>query len=111
MPGCVRAVETSGLLRKDLEKMNEIYRIKKGFLLRRMGGSAVVVAVDEAAKSFKGVIKLNEVGAFLWERLNEGATVEQLVQAVTDAYDVEREQARANIESFLAKAKEGGLLV
>ena len=91
--------------------MSEIYQIKKGFLLRRMGGSAVVVAVGEAAKSFKGVIKLNEVGAFLWERLSDGATAEQLLQAVTDTYDVESEQARENIESFLAKAKEGGLLV
>jgi len=93
----------------DNKEMN-VYKIKKGFLLRRMGGSAVVVAVGETAKAFKGVIKLNEVGAFLWELLTVGATNEQLLAEVTSHYDVEEEQAKIHIERFLQQLKEGDVL-
>ena len=46
------------------------------------------------------MIKLNEIGAFLWEKLSEDIEEEKLVEAVTDAYDIDSATARKYIISF-----------
>ena len=42
-------------------------KIKKGFIVRKVGGENIAVPVGERGKSFHGMIKLNETGNFLWE--------------------------------------------
>ena len=44
-------------------------KTKKGFLLRRLGDEFMVVAIGEASKSFNGMIRLNDTGAFYWKEL------------------------------------------
>ena len=42
-------------------------KIKKGFVVRKVGGENIVVPVGETSKTFHGMIKLNESGGFLWK--------------------------------------------
>ena len=51
-------------------------KIRNGFMLRKVGGQNVVVAVGAASRDFNGIIKLNETGAFLWELLKSERTPE-----------------------------------
>ena len=51
-----------------------------------------------------------EVGAFLWEKLMEGTTEEDLVQDVTKQYEVGTEKAAGDVKKFLEKLKSQGLL-
>ena len=39
-------------------------KTKKGFLLRKLGTEYMVVAIGEASRSFNGMIRMNETGAF-----------------------------------------------
>lgn len=43
-------------------------KIKEGFVLRNMGGQAVVVSIGSASKVFNGMVKLNETGEYLWKK-------------------------------------------
>ena len=61
-------------------------RAKKGFLKRQVGDRAVVVPVGEAAKAFHGMINLMEM------------------------YEIESEQAKKSLDTFLAKLREAGVL-
>jgi len=56
------------------------------------------------------VTKLNEVGGFIWERLKQGSTLEMLVRGLTGEYDIEPEQARADIEAFVDRLIGCGLV-
>ncbi len=85
-------------------------KIKDGFLLREVAGNYIVVPVGAASVDFNGMITLNEVGAFLWERLNEGATTGQLCDAVIETYDISREQANKDILDFMNRLSEADLL-
>ena len=85
-------------------------KIKKGYILREVAGNYIVVAVGEAVKNFNGIINLNETGAFLWKRLEEGATEEQLKTALLEEYDVEEQIAENDIKAFISKLTEKGLL-
>ena len=46
-------------------------KIKKGFVLRVVGGENVVVPVGEMSKVFHGMINLNDTGAFMWKFFSE----------------------------------------
>lgn len=87
-------------------------KIKENFVLRELCGSFVVVAVGEQTLNFKGMIKLNETGAFLWQKMAEAdVTEEALLEAMLAEYDVEKEVAATDIEEFINLLKEADLLV
>lgn len=75
-------------------------KIKKGFVIREVGGDHVVVPVGEMSKQFHGMINLNGTGAFLWNFYSQEHTLEDGVNALCAEYDVEAERARADVERF-----------
>ena len=75
-------------------------KIKKGFVIRVVGGENVVVPVGEMSKNFHGMINLNETGAFLWRFFSEEHTLEEGVDALCGEYEVERERAAADVDRF-----------
>ena len=86
-------------------------KTKSGFLLRKVSEAYVVVATGEAAKSFNGMITLNETGAFLWEKITEGCDgKEALVAALLEEYDVDKAIAERDVDAFVKSVSEAGLL-
>ena len=47
-------------------------------------------------------LSVNQTGALLWTRLVNGATEEELVSVLLDAFDVRQERADADVAGFLA---------
>ena len=86
-------------------------KIKNGFILRNVSDAYVVVAVGEAAKDFNGMITLNETGAFLWKTLADGcADKNELVTKLLSEYDVDKALAERDVDAFVKKLDERGLL-
>ena len=86
-------------------------KIKENFVLRELCGSFVVVAVGEQTLNFKGLIKLNETGVFLWKNMAEkDVTEEELLQALLSEYEVEKDVAQTDIKEFINLLKEADLL-
>lgn len=85
-------------------------KIKKGFILREVAGSFLVVAVGAAVKEFGGMVNLNETGAFLWKRLEDDCSENELVDALLSEYNVNRETAEKDVKAFTDKLKEANLL-
>ncbi|MBQ9604231.1 MAG: PqqD family protein [Firmicutes bacterium] len=85
-------------------------KIKDGYLLRTVAGSNIVVPIGEGAIDFSGVITLNEVGAFLWRALENGADKDELLQKLTAEYEVDDATASADIDAFIARLREASLL-
>ena len=83
-------------------------KIKKGFVLRVVGGENVVVPVGAMSKVFHGMINLNETGAFMWKFFSEEHTLEGGVAALRCEYDVEEERARQDIEKFMNTVQQNG---
>ncbi len=85
-------------------------KIKSGFIVRPVAGSYVVVAVGEKTVDFNGIMTLNETGYFLWQKMEKGAEKEELLKAITEEYAVEESVALADIERFMNKLEETGLV-
>ena len=85
-------------------------KIKKVFVLEKVGDSYLACATGKLAREFKGLVRLNETGAFLWEKLSEGATEEDLVKAILGEYEIEEATAKADVAAFVQKVKDNGLV-
>ena len=85
-------------------------KIKKGFVLRVVGGESVVVPVGEMSKQFHGMINLNETGAFLWRFFTEEHSLEEGVDALCGEYEVERELASADVKKFADVLTQNGFV-
>ncbi len=85
-------------------------KIKDGFLLRTLGDSHVVVPVGQAAIDLRGMITLNETGAFLWEALQSDQTAATLVDRLVSEYEVDAERAERDVERFLQILRDHALL-
>lgn len=80
----------------------------QNFIKRKLGSQYVIVAVGEAAKRFHGMISVNGSGSLIWDCLEKECGVEDLVAAMTEAYEIDADTARADITDFLTNLKEVG---
>jgi hypothetical protein len=85
-------------------------RRKSGFALRKVGEVNIVVPLGQKVLDLNGVITLNETGAFIWELLGEERSLGELVEAVSQEFDVEPDQARKDIEDFLENLRKFDML-
>lgn len=84
-------------------------KIKKGFILREVAGSYLVLAVGQRAKEFNAVINLSETGAFIWKALEKGKSQEEIVKDILTEYKIDEQQAKKDVEAFIQKLTEAGL--
>ena len=80
-------------------------KIKEGFILRNVAGNNVVVPIGQATIDFNGMMSLNDTGAFLFGKLIEGISREDLIQAVVEAYGIEEELAEKDVDNFIEKVE------
>lgn len=86
-------------------------KIKKGFVLEKVGDSYLSCATGKLAKEFSGFVRLNETGAFLWNILSLGdVTKEEMVKKMTAEYDVSQEIALRDVEAFVLNLEKNGIL-
>ena len=86
-------------------------RIKENFLLRTVADTWVVMPIGQDMLDFNGIIKLNETGAFLWKKLEEGADLDSLARSLAEKYGISFEEAKADVEEYLAKLAKAGCLI
>ncbi|MBE6589637.1 MAG: PqqD family protein [Ruminococcaceae bacterium] len=87
-------------------------QINKDFTIQKVGGAYVAVPVGETSKSFHGMVRLNETGAFLWKALAKAdMTEDALVDALLEEYDVAREIAARDVHRVVTLLAENGILV
>ena len=87
-----------------------MYRVKDGFIIRKIGEQVMAVPVGAQTSEMHGMIALSESGELLWSALEKGATVEDLAEILTDNYDVEKNTAIEDVEKFINSLKEQGAL-
>lgn len=85
-------------------------KIEKSFILREIAGDYVIVPTGKTALEFNGMITVNELGAFIWEKLGEEITREELVEAICGEYEVDAGTAGKDAEEFLGLLREHGIL-
>ena len=88
----------------------EMYKIKDGFIVRKIGGQVMAVPTGKMTSEIHGMIALTESGELLWKALEKGSDTESLADILTENYEVDRVTALADAIKFLEGLKEQGAL-
>ncbi len=86
-------------------------KIKKGFEVRNVCGENIVIAHGVENIDFTKVITLNESAAYIWKKVEgKDFTEENMVDVLMDEYEVDKEQALADVKKLAASWVEAGLV-
>ena len=87
------------------------YKLKSGFVLRKMGPSFVAVPFGPRAIQIQGMISLTESGYLLWKAMQDGTdTLKGLADILVKEYGIPQKTAEADTLAFLEGLKEQGAL-
>lgn len=78
----------------------------ENFSLRNIAGEYIVVPTGTAAIDFKAMVSLNETAAFLWQKLEEEISRDDLVDELLKEYDVPKEKAEKDVDTFISILRE-----
>lgn len=73
---------------------------------RRVGDEAVLLNLDSML-----YYHLDEVGAFIWERLEAGEPPDQIAEAIARTFAVDAATARRDLDALVEALVEAGLVV
>ena len=85
---------------------------KEGFVLRTVCGEHVIVGEGLGTIDFGKLISLNETAAWLWGKAGERGNVDidSLTAARCGEYEVDVQQAHADVEKMVAQWQEIGII-
>lgn len=81
-------------------------------MLRTVCGEKVIVGEGLGAINFGKLVSLNDTAAWIWEKAGElgDFDAETLAAALCEAYEVDMDTARADVEKLLAQWQELGIV-
>lgn len=86
-------------------------KIKKGFVLRRIGDKEVVIGEGLEQVNFNKIVALNSTAAYLWKLLvGKDFTDQDVAFLLEKEYEIEAEVAEKDARDIIAKWAEVGLV-
>ena len=78
------------------------YRRNQNFVFRRIEDETILVPIKDNVGDMGSIYRLNEIGAFIWEQLDGGHSLEAIKKSILDEYDVSANQAELDVNGFIA---------
>lgn len=72
---------------------------------RVIDGEAVILSLEKS--SYFG---LNEIGTLIWQSLEKGSSLDEIVSEIMEEYNVTRARAEGDLANLLEALKERGLV-
>jgi len=73
--------------------------------VRNIGEEAVLLAAESGQ-----YFGLNEVGRFIWEKLNDGSTCEEIALQLASEYGIPEPEARTDVMDFVNSLEKSSLV-
>ena len=76
-------------------------KAKPDFVVRNIVDEFLLMPTGDNIGKFNGSILLNEVSAFVWEKLQNPITKEDLLNAILEKYEVSKNVAAKDLDNLL----------
>jgi len=84
-------------------EIQSLYNLKSKFVAREVGSELILVPLTGNVAQMSEMFTMNETAKFIWENISEKTTVDELENSMTETFDIDRETAARDIESFLKR--------
>lgn len=86
-------------------------KLKPGYVLKELGGEFCIFdEKDSQSGSLDGLPSVNETCIFLWNNLERGVSLPDLVRLLEERKGIDEEDAYLELEEFLAKLIHGNVV-
>ena len=85
-------------------------KINQNIIHREIAGEHILLPIGEFALQYSGVFAITEVGADIWEMLQNGKNIQEITTALMEIYDVKKEVLEKDIDEFLQMLRENDLI-
>ncbi len=83
----------------------------KGFVLRESAGGFYLLNLNHPEEKYIKPLKVNEMGAYIFQKLSEGKKIEDIARKIADDHSVPFEEVLSDSMSFLEMIKVYGVPV
>ena len=84
-----------------MEDLQKQYKRNEDFVYRKIQDETVLVPIRDSTGDMDAIYNLNEVGAFIWDNLDGGNSLEDVKRGILDEFDVAPEQAEEDLLGFI----------
>ncbi len=81
--------------------LNKIVKKTGNVVTKEVGDECIIVPMSDNIADMESVFTLNDTGAFFWSLIDGSRTVDQIIDAVVEEYDVERETVVKDFSAFI----------
>ena len=81
--------------------LKSVYTRSPDIVTRKTGNEYVLVPVTNNIADMNSVYTLNETGAFIWELIDGEKSVGEIIDALTEEYDIDYGSAKDDVDSFI----------
>lgn len=85
-------------------------KLKKGFVIRKIGSDTIAIFAGGDTVDLQQAIELNETAELIFEKLLEGADERDLIDALTQKYEISKEKAEQDVKKFISALAEKDFL-
>ena len=85
-------------------------KLNENYILKTVAGIPVVVPVGEAVNNIRGMITLNGPAEVIWKCLEKGNNIEEILQQLKSKYDAPEEILKEDLDAFVNKLKDLGIV-
>jgi hypothetical protein len=85
-------------------------KIKQNLVYREVIGEHILVPTGPVSEDQNGLFVLSEWGAFIWRRLEQGNTRDEILEAILAEYEVDTETASRDLDEFLMRLEQFGVI-
>ena len=87
-------------------------KLKYNFVTNEVADKIVAVPVGDDLEKFNGFVKMNDVGAYIFNMLKNDVTEDEIVAAMLKDYeDVTEQEVRETVKEFTDKLKAADVLI
>lgn len=85
-------------------------KVNKDFVARKVAGETMLIPVGRNVIEHNGIFTLSEGGAFIYDRLCEGLSCDEIVKAMAAEFDADESTVRSDALEFIGSLLEAGII-
>ncbi|MGD0711631.1 MAG: PqqD family protein, partial [Bacteroidales bacterium] len=84
-------------------EISKLYNSKSQFAVRNVGNEKILVPLKNNIADMTELFTLNEVGSFIWDKIDGKNTEEDITNAITNEFDIDETTAKKDLTEFIEK--------
>jgi len=89
-----------------MHNLEQRYKRNENFVYRKIENETILVPIKENVGDMSCIYNLNEVGAFIWEQLDGKKTLNDILNRITEEFDITVQDAQIDLSDYISDLKE-----